>query len=88
MSLVTCFFFASQIMMCFLFSRFLFRLYWYPLKALYSASYGAAVYAPQRVPCYELLNVLLLFLQVLHVYWFMVSTTWALMQYKDVILPV
>jgi len=50
---------------------FWFRLYWFPLKVLYSASYGAALHIEQGIPFYYLFNFLLWFLFSLHLYWFL-----------------
>jgi len=52
-------------------SWFVFRLYWFPLKALYSASYGIAFFHINAVPFYFIFNALLWVLLALHVYWFM-----------------
>ncbi|XP_014668347.1 PREDICTED: ceramide synthase 1-like [Priapulus caudatus] len=48
-----------------------FRLYWYPLKVLYSTGYGAMKYAPvEKKPFFVFLNVMLWILQLLNIYWF------------------
>jgi len=51
-------------------SWFVFRLYWFPLKVLYSTTYGVAVFHEQCVPFHFIFNALLLVLLGLHIYWF------------------
>ncbi|XP_014679694.1 PREDICTED: ceramide synthase 1-like [Priapulus caudatus] len=51
-------------------SWFLFRLYWFPLKVLYTAGYGAMLRDPTYVPFWFFFNVLLWILQLMNVYWF------------------
>lgn len=54
--------------------RFVFRLYWYPLKVVYSTSYYVVEFGPKPLPpFYAFYNGLLLVLLFLDVYWFMVS---------------
>lgn len=48
-----------------------FRLYWYPLKLLHGANWCAYIYHKDRQPMmYLFFNVMLIFLQLLHIYWF------------------
>jgi len=49
---------------------FVFRLYWFPLKVLYSTSYGVTQFHEHAVPFYFIFNALLWALLCLHVYWF------------------
>ena len=59
------------------FCRFVFRLYWFPLKALHSAGHGVMEYGPKQwepvVPFFLFFNVMLWILLLLNMYWFAVS---------------
>ncbi|XP_035669355.1 ceramide synthase 1-like [Branchiostoma floridae] len=48
---------------------FVFRLYWFPLKVLYSTGHLSRIYVPY-LPFYLFFNVLLWVLLVMNVYWF------------------
>ena len=51
------------------------RLYWYPLKVLHSTNWGVYLYHLNKDPkMYLVLNILLFLLQMLHIYWFYVSS--------------
>lgn len=54
--------------------RFIFRLYWYPLKAMYSAGYASVVFLPDEEPFYLFFNVLLWMLLCMNIYWFKVRS--------------
>ncbi|XP_013411633.1 ceramide synthase 1 [Lingula anatina] len=57
---------------CFAVGWALFRLYWYPLKCLYSAGYASVMYNPSmKLPFHFFFNSMLWILMVLNIYWFM-----------------
>lgn len=49
---------------------FIFRLYWYPLKAMYSAGHASVIFLPDEEPFYLFFNVLLWILLCMNIYWF------------------
>jgi len=51
-------------------SWFVFRLYWFPLKVLYAALYGAAHLLPVSIPFIPIFNVMLWILLGMNTYWF------------------
>ena len=55
--------------------RYVFRLYWLPLKVLHSTGYGSMVHHQtiKLLPFYYFFNGMLWTLQLMNIYWFMVS---------------
>lgn len=49
---------------------FIFRLYWYPLKVLFSTGHGAMNYGPEEKNFFLFFNSMLWILQCMNVYWF------------------
>ncbi|TKR94565.1 hypothetical protein L596_008831 [Steinernema carpocapsae] len=47
-----------------------FRLYWYPLKFLYTTIYAGVYLAPQDSPFLPVIGSMLLILQMMNIYWF------------------
>lgn len=64
--------------------RFLFRLYWFPLKVLYSCGYASMIRYQKigEMPFYFFFNSLLWVLQILNIWWFTVSSNEPLPKYK------
>uniref|UniRef100_A0A1I7Z6Y5 TLC domain-containing protein n=1 Tax=Steinernema glaseri TaxID=37863 RepID=A0A1I7Z6Y5_9BILA len=47
-----------------------FRLYWYPLKFIYTTVYAGVYLAPQDSPFLPVIGLMLLILQLMNIYWF------------------
>jgi len=52
------------------FTWFVFRLYWFPLKALYASGYTSYILNPETLILYHLFNGLLWTLLCMNIYWF------------------
>ncbi|KAK0424921.1 hypothetical protein QR680_008927 [Steinernema hermaphroditum] len=48
----------------------IFRLYWYPLKFLYTTVYAGVYLAPQDSPFLHVIGLMLVTLQLMNIYWF------------------
>lgn len=69
---LTCDILATGGFIIFALAWFVCRLYWFPLKVLYSSGHSVIVYGPTpTAPFYLFFNVMLWILQFLNIYWFM-----------------